>query len=596
MSLAYKYLNLQTNDSVLARLGIDMTQSSLSVYNKCFLNYTTEPKQTSEYVLSQIKNYVEITYSQIDKKDLDINYYIEQINFLMGKKFKNIIDEINITHIISLCDYFKNKDSSNDIMNYYIYWRNQYYIMVWENIVCGKYKVYGLKDKENFMDILNKYWDKINFSNIIEFSNSLNKIKFFGQNINEYINIMIDKFDNIENIKKLIDYIENKIQQTNTVQDNKFTNLSDIETSVDLDDQEKEIKINSSKYNFRFVIEQLKSNGYLLFEEFNKYLKKKYIKTQQIQTIKNDKRIVYYFIYIISNKDSTTTNRKVNEILIGMKNYLEDIGESYYNNLAYRKISVKVKSEKYKMIDLSSYNRENSTFTIFKYSNTTQNNINKFTLSPQIEPYFDMYKSYYNSRYPDREIEFDPIKSTLIVKMIFNKKSYYLHMALIQYIIMDKLFNLKENTGLGIKDLSSQTNILIQNLQDTINSLLYIKLIKYSANTLSIDDMKFYINYDFEYSSNKLSISSLVIPKEQEIKNNRDFLHDRNTIVLSNLYDYAKKNKTFTIDSIYQEMSKNIIPFKIDLEQITNGIKVMLDKEHIIETNINQVKTYEYSE
>ena len=57
-------------------------------------------------------------------------------------------------------------------------------------------------------------------------------------------------------------------------------------------------------------------------------------KAQQIETIRTDKRIINYFIYLVSQKDSNTTNRKVNELLIGMKNYIEDIEESYYNNIS----------------------------------------------------------------------------------------------------------------------------------------------------------------------------------------------------------------------------------------------------------------------
>ena len=107
--------------------------------------------------------------------------------------------------------------------------------------------------------------------------------------------------------------------------------------------------------------------------------------------------------------------------------------------------------------------------------------------------------------------------------------------------------------------------------------------------------MKFFINYDFIHPTNKISISSLVIPKEQEVEKERELMHDRNIIILSNLYDYVKKNRTFTIDKIYDELSKNKIPFKIELEQITSAIKVMVDKEDIVEMNENNVKTYKYS-
>lgn len=598
MSLATRYLNLQQRNDILSRLGVDISlQSNLNSYDECFLNYSSNPNKTNEFIKSQLLNYVNKQYSLVNVIDADINYYIERINLFVEKKFKDIIGEINLTHIISMCDYFNKKNKSIEgsiITNYYLYWRNEYYKIVMDKIFCGRYKIFSSTDKETLIVSLENNWNKIKFNNLIEFSNSLNKIKFLSQNVDEYIKLISNKFDEIENLTKLIDYIKKKLQYNNKNdgKDNKDNNEE--ETLVEFDDYEKDSK--SSKYNFRFVIDCLKSNGYLLFEEFNKIIRTKYRKAQQIETIRTDKRIVNYFIYLVSQKDSNTTNRKVNELLIGMKNYIEDIEESYYNNIAYRKITVVQESEKYKSIDLSLYNRDNSTFVIFKYSNNTQSGINNFALCPQIEPYFDIYKSYYNSRYPDREVEFDPIKSTLIVKMVFNSQPYYVHLALIQYIVMDKLFGAKENSGLGIKEIATQTGIEVKNLQQTINSLLHIKLIKHSANTSSIADMKFFINYDFTHPTNKISISSLVIPKEQEIEKERELMHDRNTIILSNLYDYVKKNRTFTIDKIYDELSKNKIPFKIELEQVTSAIKVMVEKEDLIEMNENNVKTYKYSD
>jgi hypothetical protein len=603
MNLANRYLNLQTNNTLLSRLGIDQSsQLNLTNYNECFINHLNNKENVNNFIQSHIKNYIDKNYSSINIIDADINYYIEKINLLVEKKFKNIINEICIKHIISMCDYF-NKSSNTDI-NEYKYSRNEYYKILYENILCGRYKIFSKTEKKKLTVLIDEDWDKIKFENIINFSNTLGKIKFLGQDTGEYIDIFKNKFDNPDNLIKLINYVNNKLQYNI---ESKSTNEIEIEISdTSISDEsynyEKESTMSKSKYNFRFVIDNLKSNGYLLFEEFNKNIKNKYKKPQTIQTIKTDQRIIGYYIYLVSQKDSNTTNRKVNEILIRMKNFLEDFEESYYNNISYRKITVKQESEKYKSIDLSSYNRENSTFTIFKYSNQTQtsakSNITKFNLNSQIEPYFDIYKSYYNSRYPDRELEFDPFQSTMIVKMGFGTKPYYIHLALIQYIVLDKLFNSGTN-GLGIKEIAEKINIPIKNLQETINSLLHIKLIKRSTNACSVLDMKLFINYEFYYENNKLSISSSVQQKKKEISNDEDkieFLNDRNTIVMSNMYDYIKKNKTFTLDTLYNVMSKNKIPFQIELEQVMAGIKVMLEKEDIIETIENEIKTYKYCE
>ena len=612
MSLITRYLNFQPNNDILTRLGIDsISQLNIIKYNECFLNYINDSSQVNNIIYENIKNYIYNNYLQLNSIEADINYYVEKINVLVVKKFKNIISDIGIDHIISLCDYFKKKISNSTIetqvKNYYIYWRNEYYKMFYDIILLGEYKVYDVNEKKTLIVLLKDEWDKINFINLIEFTNSLNKINFLfssesnenlqdNNKIDEYINIIMNKFDNLENIKKLIEYVNNKLDYNLKYQQN--NNLSDSDLSVD--ECEKEYKINTSKYNFRFVIDNIKSNGYLLFEEFNKTLKNKYKKQQTIQTIRTDKRIISYYIYLISQKDSNMTNRKVNEILIKMKNFIEDLEESHYNNIAYKKITVKQESEKYISIDLSNYNRDNSTFTILKYSNLNQINITGFNINSEIEPYFDIYKSYYKSRYPDREIEFDPIQSTMIIKTAFNSKKYYIHLALIQYIVLDKLYNSNDN-GLGIKDISLQTNISIKNLQEIINSLLYIKLIKRSTDSTSLLDMKFFINYDFTHENNKISISSLLVQNDElKEEDKREFLNDRNTIVLSNMYDYIKKNRTFTIDTIYNEMCKNKIPFNVDLEQVLDGIKILLEKEDIIEINQNQsqnqIKTFKYCE
>jgi hypothetical protein len=267
----------------------------------------------------------------------------------------------------------------------------------------------------------------------------------------------------------------------------------------------------------------------------------------------------------------------VNEILLKIRDYIYDLEDSYNNNIGYQKITVKQESDKYKSLNLSSYNRSNTTFNIFKYSNSYSNPINKFNISSKIEPYFDIYKAYYNSRYPDREIEFDPFQSTTIVKVIFLEKSYYIHMALIQYIVLDLIFN--NNEGISILKISEDTLIPLEHLQETINSLLQIKIIKRSNNT-PMENLRFFINYDFSHENNKISINSLVIKDKEKNDMKKDLLHDRNTIILSNIYDYIKKNKIFSSDDMITTIQYKI-PFKINQELIDSAIKTLLDKEHI---------------
>lgn len=575
MSIVDRYLNFNSNTEFLNNLGIQI-DNNIITYNKYYKQYITNPNIIKNFIQEQLTDYIYKKYSQINIIGADINYYIEHINLFVKNKFRDVIIELNIDHIISLFDYSTHNKKLN-----YLDWRNLYYKLVYDKLLCGEFKPVKYDIKTNLLELIENNWSTINFENFINFTKTLNKIKFLNQNVDEYIILITNKFDNKDNIVKLLEYI-NKSFENNKNGKQISTDL--VNNSYNSDDSDivdiigDEQSPDTSRHNFRFVIDNLKSNGYLLFEEYNKQIKIKYKKPQMIESIKKDKKTVNYFIYLVSLKDSNSVNRQVNEILLKIRDYLYDLEDSYNNNLAYQKITVKQESDKYKSIDLSSFNRSNTTFITFKYSNTNPNPVTNFAMTSQIEPYFDIYKAYYNSRYPDRQIEFDPFQSTLIVKMKFMEKNYYIHMALIQYIVLDKIFTFSD--GVNLLKLSEITSIQVENLQETINSLLQIKIIKRS-NAKSIEELKFYINYDFTHENNKISISSLVIKEKEEKEIKREFLHDRNTIILSNIYDYIKKNRTFTKDVLITELQYKI-PFKINLEQIDSVIKTLLDKEHII--------------
>lgn len=575
MNINNKYLNFDININILDKLGINL-HPNIIVYNKFFCKeYYSNPSDIKPFIKDHIESWINKKYNLINIIDADINYYIEHINILIKYKFNDVITEINIDHLISMCDYMKIKavdenELSNNSKQNYIYWKNQYYFMIYENILCNNYKPVGITDKVNLIKLIDNLWKNIKFDNLIKFIKTLNKISYKGQDVSKYFEMIINKFDNSENILKLLEYI-NK----NFIDDDDINNLNN-EFISDITNYENTNEI--SKYNFRFIVEHLKSNGYLLFEEHNKQLKNKYKKVQSFETIKKDKELVNYFIYLISLKDSNSVNRKVNEILIKMRNYLCDLLDNNKNQIGYQKITVNQDSEKYKNVDLTSYDRTNAIFNIFKYSNAKVNPVSNFNLNSDIEPYFDIYSSYYNSRYPDRQLEYDPFQSTIVIKVSFLEKKYLIHMALIQYIILDLLFKIEE--GINIIIISKLSKIPIQHLQETINSLLQIKLIK-RTNSKSIEDLKFFINYNFSHENNKISISSLILKEKEETDIKKEYLHDRNTIVLSNLYDYMKKTKTFTKTILETDLQYKI-PFKITNEQIEMCIKTLLDKEHIV--------------
>jgi hypothetical protein len=165
--------------------------------------------------------------------------------------------------------------------------------------------------------------------------------------------------------------------------------------------------------------------------------------------------------------------------------------------------------------------------------------------------------------------------------MKFNQV-YFIHMALLQYIVLDVIMKIiSEN--ISATEISDKLNIPLVYLTETFNSLLKIKMIK----RINVDDeIKFMLNTDFCYEKNKLSISGLVKkdPKEEKVKQ-REFLHDRYMIVLCNLIYWAKKTKYFAADVI-EEALQYVVPFKILDEHITKALEKAISDEYIKEIKV----------
>jgi hypothetical protein len=276
-------------------------------------------------------------------------------------------------------------------------------------------------------------------------------------------------------------------------------------------------------------------------------------------------------------KGKTNINRYVNEILLRIKSYLYDVEDSYNNNYSYYKIKINGTSEKYKNANLALYKRDISTFQILKYNFAPDNLLTSNFLSDNLRPYIDMYKSFYSARYPDRDFEIDFIKSNLITKITSLSKDYYIHLALIQYVVLDIIMNNKE--GVCAKEISATLNIKLSLLNEAFNSLLKIKIIKRNSET------KFVFNNEFSYDKSKISIFGLIKKDDDEnssAKAEREFMHDRSVILLCNLVNYAKRNDPFTIDFVSEKLS-NVVPFKFTKENLENALKDAIKDNYISE-------------
>ena len=418
--------------------------------------------------------------------------------------------------------------------------------------------------------------------------------------INEINNLLSTKFDCLESIKKLLDFIKDTFIEINN------NCMYDIDNCMyDSDNNMDDNLLKYKKYNLSTLILSLKSNGFLLFQEYEKDIIKRYgsihnsSNQNYILNLNNDINLLNYFIYVISINKNNIVNRYVNDMLIRIKGYLKDLNESYNNNLVFYKIKVRCISEKYINFDINSFKRNIASFKILKYNNANideESNVNKdnnaISINEKLYPYYDIYTSFYKARYPDRKICFDLNRSTLIIEVCINNKIYFIHLAIIQFILLDTILNNKN--GISHTDIQLKTGIKLKKLNDSFNSLLKIKLIK-----RNVSNNLFFINENFEFNSNeknKFSIANLVnIQNNKNIIKEKQFMHDKKTIIQCNVIYYAKKNVMFTVDVLCNKLTY-VIPFKFTNEELIDCINKCIDDDFLIEKSLEGNKYYEYSE
>ena len=548
MSLVNRYLNINP-------IGFDnfvdnnFDIKSLIQYQNFFCDINTTEK-IIQYVDNMIIEYIDDFNIKLNSLKIDINYYIEQIYIFVDKKMIDVYKFLDIDHLISAIDY--NNDSS-----FYKIKCQYFYDYLYEKIFNSKYKFFNKSNESTLYDLFISNYNNITFDNIINFYFILNKFKYYNKNIDKFTIIISDEFDKNTNIVKLLKYINNHLI-----------------LSYGYDTP-------SKMYNtIQSIIDNLKSNGFLLFEQYFKIIKEKYkiSSTYNILEIQKDIALVRFFMVIITKKDNNNVNRYVNDMLIKIKEYLYDIEDNYNNNIAFRQINIQIKSKKYTQSDINKVKRNICNFKILQYSNIEDNMPEKYTMNHNIEIYYDIYKSYYKLRYPNRKIDFDIIKSTIISKIKFLDKSYIIHMSIIQYMVLDLIYN-SNDTGISVFDISKLLNIDLVVLQNTFNSLLKIQIIKRSIDETNTNNIIFKINKSCTFDNLKVSISDLVIqPKKVEKITN--FLHDRNMIILTNIVDYAKKNKFFNSDVFFDIIGYKI-PFKINRDFYDKCIQEAIDKDFI---------------
>lgn len=502
-------------------------------YNMVYNESLKDKTYVDNYLKKKFEDYQYENSKKIFIPNADINYIMEMILHIENKYFNKVLETLNIDTISNISAYGSN--------NNYLKYKKMYLEIMYKNIFENENK--------NLLILLDKHWDNLKFQNLIDFTTILIKL-----NDN---NIDIDKFNS---------YISSKLNVPETLK--KVIIIFREMYTIDKNCKTFYLKM-------KYIINNLMTDGLLLFQEFEKdiinYSTKNLLNLKKCEI---DIGLITMFINIIQNKDKTASSRNVNEILLRIKSILTDIKNNCLDNDAYTKINIAVQSDKYKDLDVKTIDRKKCIFKIFKYNICTDNSVtDNCVFSNEIQMYIDIYKSYFNSRYPDRILSFNLFSSPMIIKFKINSEVYHIHLSIMQFILLD-IIN-KNKNGIDVFKIASMINVKLKYLESVFNSLLKIRLIKRT------NDYVFYPNNDFNYTDKKISIFNLVNTNVNVDKVERQFVLDKHLILQCNVVNFAKKNREFTLDTLNKHLSK-VIPFTIDDTSLTKCLEKCINDNYLL--------------
>ena len=521
-------------------------------------------KKIISFIEEQIKNKILQKHKLIQNISIEINF--NNIINVLTYSFTKFIKEEKLQHYLNLAENYK----INSIEQIYNYYRKT----MFDIILFGKYK-YNEQDFLTISDIIKQ--NIINFSDkklfsVIHLSIYIKNISNDNTYLLNFSNILQNYFDNHEIIHKIINImIYQYINQSNDIDEN----------------------IISLKY--------LKSGGYLIFETYFNYLKTLIAtlikqnncnETTQILTRHSD-----FIKQLINNRknDNEIKISQLNEILLTIKNYINDALVNNEINENYLK--VKMKNNPQKIGSNISHNQQQSNYVHEIYSfNYDIGNSYAFGDIKDNLPYTTLFNYFHSDKFINREINYDIVNSTINIKLKNYHNTIFV-VNIIQFkilaIIIDK-HTLKEATKNVMNNLFNKFSRNIVN--DAIKSLVNSNIIEYCNFEKEGDNITIYKlckDSNDNLMENGIELKQLnesepkVIELYKKMKKfarypeNHSFAFERQQIILCNIIQFAKNVKKFTIQDLFYYCCDNI-PFIIDWETL---IIILENESDYIEQN-----------
>ena len=387
--------------------------------------------------------------------------------------------------------------------------------------------------QEDNMNIIKQLFNMYSFYNRMSYTPKKNKQELFNTNIDK---LFLESLgSNPEFVKTIVYYIHNNIIQLKSTDKQGLENISNL------------IHMISSYFTER--------------DMFNMYYEK--LLEMRLLSDNYSNSSVEIELKLINS----FTRPKDNRLIQNMLCKLEDMQKSLADDIIlHSKIEIKVSDKKYKdKIDIDKINLKILNTKVFRnyawsYSRIDNNENDNMTVPFDVAPYIDIYTQYYKIKYPYRELVWNFTFGTGVIKIKLGQKYYNLQVNTPQMFV---LLQFNEKDKMTASDLSINLGLPVSKLGKVLNSLLKAKILKRESDKLANDpSMNIFLNPDFYYEKDNISLISIMDGSTQPKKQTVDPPTDKLTLVKTSILTELQKHKQVSSEELLNYV-KSSLPFPL---------------------------------
>jgi len=199
-----------------------------------------------------------------------------------------------------------------------------------------------------------------------------------------------------------------------------------------------------------------------------------------------------------------------NMFISRMLSKLEDMKVSSDFNNKYKKVEVKISSNKFQNLDIDKLNRDIINVQLrrhgaWTYSNDVDDHL-EFNIPDELAPYIAIYDAFFNYVRPNKRINWNFNLGFATVSLDIGDSKYELKLTIPQLLL---LLEFNEVEKVSAVEISHNMGIPLKNLSPILNTLLASRILARENGQPNDPNIKFYINMDFTSPHKSLDLTTI---------------------------------------------------------------------------------------